>query len=798
MDNQESTIIEVTVDKEHNIMLDAGTLLQGGRYRIIKSIGQGGFGITYLAEQTMAGRKVCIKEYFPEEYYNRDTVTNRISLGSLGSADVMNRYKDKFIKEARTLAALNHPHIIPVYDVFEENNTAYYVMEYIEGETLSEIVRRNGAIGEPMAVQYIKDVAVALDYLHNRQTAHLDVKPSNIMVRREDNRAILIDFGLSKHYDDNGKQTTSTPGGISHGYAPTEMYDGNGTETFNPRIDIYSLGATLYHLVVGAVPPRASEVINNGIGILPAKLSRATHNAIERAMQPSSAQRPQSISAFLQLLVGNATKHNKPHNRRKWLWVTAILFVVAIVIGVVFGGESAKIFPAQQTNSIAPSHQYNSVKINEVSDAQTEELDMNQNKITIDFQSTSKQEASQMESVVLEQEEPKAAKPRTQPNNEIWYTSSDGKLVEPREKGKDVFGAEIVSHTYGIIKFDDNVTAIGNDAFINCDRLTSISIPNSVQSIGRYAFFGCSSLTSISIPNSVQSIGGYAFNSCSSLTSIKISNSVEKIEDSAFSHCSSLKNVTIPGKVTTIGVCAFYKCSSLESINIPNSVTSIEDAAFCECANLKEFKGQFASQDGRCLIFNNRLIAFAPAGLTHYSIPNSVESIEESIFQGYSNLKSITIPDSVTSIGIGAFSDCSGLTSITIPYSIEEIHGCPFDGCSSLKEFKGKFASYDGRCLVIDGTLVNFAPSGLSYYSIPNSVERIGWTAFRACSNLSRVTIPNNVKVIEGYAFQNCSNLVSVTIQNSKIKIDSDAFSNCNNLSEETIEIIQSINPSAL
>ena len=145
MDKQEQTIVDVAIE-EYSIELRAGTLLQGGRYRIVKAIGQGGFGITYLAEQTMAGRKVCIKEYFPAEYYNRDADTNRISLGSQGSADVMSRYKEKFIKEARTLASLNHPHIIPVHDVFEENDTAYYVMEYIEGETISDIVRRDGAL----------------------------------------------------------------------------------------------------------------------------------------------------------------------------------------------------------------------------------------------------------------------------------------------------------------------------------------------------------------------------------------------------------------------------------------------------------------------------------------------------------------------------------------------------------------------------------------------------------------------------------------------------------------------------
>lgn len=301
MDNQESTIVEIIASEMHNIELSADTLLQGGRYRIIKSIGQGGFGITYLAEQTMAGRKVCIKEFFPLEYYNRDVNTNRVSLGSQGSAEVMNRYKEKFVKEARTLAALNHPHIIPVYDVFEENNTAYYVMEYIDGESLSEIVRRDGAIEKSRALRYIKDVASALGYLHNRQTTHLDVKPSNIMVRRDDDRAILIDFGLSKHYDDNGKQTTSTPGGISHGYTPLEMYSNREQRIFHPSTDIYSLGATLYTLLTGDTPPEASDIPIYG---LPKHRNIDTNmqQAIAIAMSSAPTSRPQSIEDFLSLL----------------------------------------------------------------------------------------------------------------------------------------------------------------------------------------------------------------------------------------------------------------------------------------------------------------------------------------------------------------------------------------------------------------------------------------------------------------------------------------------------------------
>ena len=142
--------------------LKQGAFLQDEKYRIIRTLGQGGFGITYLAEQVLAGRMVCIKEFFPKEYYNRTSDSRNVSLGSQGSAPMMDAYKAKFIKEAKTIARLDHPNIIHIHDVFTENNTAYYVMEYIEGESLADVVRKGGALKEEEAVEYIRIIASAI------------------------------------------------------------------------------------------------------------------------------------------------------------------------------------------------------------------------------------------------------------------------------------------------------------------------------------------------------------------------------------------------------------------------------------------------------------------------------------------------------------------------------------------------------------------------------------------------------------------------------------------------------------
>ncbi|MBO5017527.1 MAG: SUMF1/EgtB/PvdO family nonheme iron enzyme [Alistipes sp.] len=287
------------------MQLQSGTYLQGDKYRIIKTLGNGGFGITYLAEHELAGRNVCIKEFFPKEYYNRDDDSRNVSLGSNGSAEIMGRFKEKFIKEAKTIARLDHPNIIHIHDVFVENNTAYYVMEYIEGESLGDVVRRCGPLAEKDAVEYIRAVASALDYIHQRRIMHLDIKPANVMLRKEDNRAILIDFGLSKQYDAEGNQTSSTPLGISAGYAPMEQYKQGGVQEFSPETDIYSLGAALYYLVTGNVPPQAAVIVDSGIPALPAHLSSGVRNAIERSMEVQRRRRPHSVKEFLALLDGD-------------------------------------------------------------------------------------------------------------------------------------------------------------------------------------------------------------------------------------------------------------------------------------------------------------------------------------------------------------------------------------------------------------------------------------------------------------------------------------------------------------
>ena len=282
--------------------LNPGSLLQGGKYRIEKVLGQGGFGITYLAVQTnLKNRKVAVKEFFLKQHCERNSSTSHVSMGTTSSRDLVLRFKDKFIKEAETISELRNHHIITIHDVFEENGTAYYVMEYLDEGCLSDRIPADG-MAESEALTYIRQIADALSYIHQNKILHLDIKPSNILFRKAD-EAVLIDFGISKHYDDEeGSQTSSTPVGVSEGYAPTEQYEREGVSSFAASTDIYSLGATLYCLLSGHRPPKASIVLNDGLPPLPPSVSSPVRNAVEKAMSPRRKDRPQTVSAFLRLL----------------------------------------------------------------------------------------------------------------------------------------------------------------------------------------------------------------------------------------------------------------------------------------------------------------------------------------------------------------------------------------------------------------------------------------------------------------------------------------------------------------
>ena len=280
--------------------LPTHTLLQGGKYRIVRFINSGGFGCTYEAEHVMLEKRVAIKEFFVKDFCNRDEATAHVTVGTLSKKGLVEKLRRKFVDEARAICKLHHPGIVTVSDVFEENGTAYFVMDFIEGRSLSQIVSQEGPLTEEKALYYIRQVADALDYVHMHTRLHLDIKPANIMVDSSD-RAILIDFGASKQYDEQDGENTSTLLGKTPGYAPLEQM-GNDVTKFFPSTDIYALGATLYKLLTG-ITPLSATLLASGEELppLPHSISNLTRQAIAAAMQLNKNHRPQNVGEFLSL-----------------------------------------------------------------------------------------------------------------------------------------------------------------------------------------------------------------------------------------------------------------------------------------------------------------------------------------------------------------------------------------------------------------------------------------------------------------------------------------------------------------
>ena len=282
--------------------LHANTLLHNRRYAIQKTLGQGGFGITYLAYDNVNRKQVAIKEFFMKELCNRNGKNHHMSVPSTGSRQLVDKFRAKFLKEANTIANLSHPNIIKIYDIFEENATAYYAMEYISGGSLADLLEKepDKRFCETDALHYLRQVAGALNYIHMLGINHLDIKPDNIL--NDNGRAVLIDFGVAKRYDNDGHQTSTTPVGLSHGYAPLEQYKSGGVAEFSPATDIYSLGATLYKLITGQTPPDANDVLENGLPDIEDMMSTQCADAIKKAMRSKRAYRQQSIDEFLNML----------------------------------------------------------------------------------------------------------------------------------------------------------------------------------------------------------------------------------------------------------------------------------------------------------------------------------------------------------------------------------------------------------------------------------------------------------------------------------------------------------------
>lgn len=288
--------------------LQPGTVIHGTHndYRIERVLGQGSFGITYVANVRLKGRlgaiestaMVAIKEFFLRDVSSR----NGLRVFSVSDSTLCTDYRRDFLREAQNLSRLDNDHIVKVLETIEENDTVYYVMEYISGGNLDQHILSHGRLSCREALDIAIQIGEALKCMHAQHMLHLDLKPLNVM-RGEDGHIVLIDFGLSKCFGADGQPESSTRiGQGTTGYAPIEQHSFKKADGFMPTLDIYALGATLFKMLTGCVPPEASVVLNEGLpvdelssaGVPPAVIA-----LVERAMQPLRRMRHQTVSEFV-------------------------------------------------------------------------------------------------------------------------------------------------------------------------------------------------------------------------------------------------------------------------------------------------------------------------------------------------------------------------------------------------------------------------------------------------------------------------------------------------------------------
>ena len=288
--------------------LQPGTVIHGTHndYRIERVLGQGSFGITYVANVRLKGRlgaiestaMVAIKEFFLRDVSSR----NGLRVFSVSDSTLCSDYRRDFLREAQNLSRLDNDHIVKVLETIEENDTVYYVMEYLSGGNLDQHILSHGKLSCREALDIAIQIGEALKCMHAQHMLHLDLKPLNVM-RGEDGHIVLIDFGLSKCFGADGQPESSTRiGQGTTGYAPIEQHSFKKADGFMPTLDIYALGATLFKMLTGCVPPEASVVLNEGLpvdelssaGVPPAIIA-----LVERAMQPLRRMRHQTVGEFV-------------------------------------------------------------------------------------------------------------------------------------------------------------------------------------------------------------------------------------------------------------------------------------------------------------------------------------------------------------------------------------------------------------------------------------------------------------------------------------------------------------------
>lgn len=739
-------------------------LILNQKYLIGKVLGQGGFGITYVGLDLNLQAKVAIKEFFPSDFASRDQSGGYSVQGLPGrKADLFNKNKQRFINEARVLAQFaDEKSIVSVRDYFEENGTAYFVMDFVEGESLKHVLKEHGPFTYSQAVGLVIPIIDALEEVHKTNLIHRDIAPDNILVR-PNGSTVLIDFGAARTA--SAKRTHSLSVVVKPGYAPPEQYYSRGEQ--GEWTDIYALCATLYKLITGKTPPPSLDRQAGQMKLVPpsslgADITLRQEKVIMRGLSLEPRSRQQSMIEFKRDL--NNCSAQKRGQKQNILMRDILQAVIARARSV------SKAIWIAASSIIA---------------------------------------VSALLLVIIPRLNAKL-KNDTEARNESGFPLVDGSIPQSDESVNDAsspklkngaFTYEVLNNGVRITDYDVSfgnsvdipnriedkpVVAIGDAAFYRYCSITDVTLPATLESIGDYAFEDCMGLNAIVIPDSVTSVGSEAFLNCSNLSDVRIPDSIKDVGAGAFfgtqwlkSHSSEsfvtigdnavsiyvgsetsvtvppgvrsvdfyanhlIQSVILPDSIQTIPACSFYGCDSLKSIEMTNHITHIGYSAFTGCSVLSEV-----------------------------NLPDDLVSIGDGAFSGCESLRTLTIPESVQSIGDDAFSACEALYDVQIPKTVNNIGISAFAFTPWLDSRSDDFTILGNNAIAI------YTGNGTTA-TVPSEVRKFD---FSYCSSIQSVTLPDSITTVPNYAFYSCDSLQEVNMPESLKEIGDRAFANCSSL----------------
>ena len=805
--------------------IPCGTVL-AGKYLIGRALGQGGFGITYIAYDFSLRMRVAVKEFFPAGCVTRE-ITSRTTVQPLtgNGAETFSKGRTRFLEEARALAQFTgEPGIVNVLDFIEENGTNYFVMEYIEGKSLKQVLRERGKLPASEAIALLQPVMRSLSRVHSTGLLHRDISPDNIMLRG-DGTAVLIDFGAARTM--SAHKTHSLSVVVKPGYAAPEQYLSRGDQ--GPWTDVYSLCATLYKLTTGKTPPPSLD-IQGGVAQFPppntlgADFTAAEERAVLRGMSLDPSKRQQSVEALQAELSGKhkralpvkgakkeraAGAGGSASAKKRLPWILGGAGAAAVI------ALSILLLP-----KLLPS---------KGADGPTRHVD-----------NTAKATASPAPTATsVPTPEPTATPvpiPAAEVDKSFTYRQQNGTVTITEYLGneRDVvvpdnvdgvpvtrIGDEAFSYRDGTeniqtVVLPANVTSIGDNAFLYCKGLTTVTLPAGLLSIGESAFYGCEQLTEVLLSSEepyrepVTSyadacVGPYAFFNCESLARMTVPAGITGYGEFAFGYCEQLKELTLLSDAVSVGESAFYGCDSLTGFPMTENLTEIGASAFGGCGLLTDITvpatvktigagafrgtGWLKLQDKDALVLGDNAlylyngsgkvvtvpdgianIDFAGTRVTHVTLPEGMTQIPSYAFSSCYDLVEFDVPSTVTVIGKGAFDCCFDLVRVTLPEGLLEIGEEAFSGCNSLVTI----ALPDSLTTLGDRAL--FSCDLLTEIVVPQNVTFIGTSCFAYCEALQSVTIPEGVTKLDFGVFHNCPKLKTVTLPDSLTEINDSCF----------------------